>query len=101
MTQYVNKVNKKAMYLGKDLQLTENISIRQPTVGEVFDDDNGYLSTVYSLCATPTDLAYQLENQFKVDFVTADEYEVFVKYIAPSFGINKTRRLLGDVLDFS
>ena len=101
MTQYVSKVNKKSLYRGKDLQLTEHILIKQPTVGEVFEEDGEYLSVVYNLCATPTDLAYQLENIFHVDFVTADEYEVFVKYICSSFDNNKTRKIFGDELDFS
>lgn len=97
----MSKPSKAALYLGKDLQLTKHIVIRQPTVGEVFDDESSYLSVVYNLCATPSDLAYQLENYFHVDFVTADEYEVFVKYICPTFDNSKTRKIFGDELDFS
>lgn len=101
MTQYVSKVSKSALYLGRDLQLTDHVIIHQPTVGEVFEDDGNYLSMIYNLCATPSDLAYQLENYFNVDFVTADEYEVFIRYICPSFDVEKTRRIFGDELDFS
>ena len=101
MIQYVSKPSKAALYLGKDLQLTKHIVIHQPTVREVFDDESSYLSVVYNLCATPSDLAYQLENYFHVDFVTADEYEVFVKYICPTFDNSKTREIFGDELDFS
>ena len=100
MIQYA-KVSKTSLYLGEDIQLTDHISIHQPTVGEVFKNDSAYLSVVYSLCATPSDLAYQLENNFHVDFVTADEYEVFVKYICPSFDNSKTKVIFGDELDFS
>ena len=101
MTQYVTNVSKSALYLGKDLQLTEHIFIHQPTVGDVFENDSEYLSIVYNLCATPSDLAYQLETYFHVDFVTADEYEVFVKYICPSFDNSKTKLIFGNDLDFS
>lgn len=101
MTQYVTNVSKSALYLGKDLQLTEYIFIHQPTVGDVFENDSEYLSIVYNLCATPSDLAYQLETYFHVDFVTADEYEVFVKYICPSFDNSKTKLIFGNDLDFS
>ena len=51
MTQYVTNVSKSALYLGKDLQLTEHIFIHQPTVGDVFENDSNIylLSTIYVL----------------------------------------------------
>lgn len=89
------------LYRGKDIKLTDHITIYHPTVGEVFDDEIKYMSTVFTICATPTDLAWQLEEYFNIDFVTADDYEVFANFIAPSLDIQRTRMLFGSNLDFS
>lgn len=94
-------INISDLYRGFDIKVNDYIKIHHPTVGEVFDGDTNLLSVVTTLCATPTDLAWQLEKHFKIDFVTADDYEVFVLCIAPTMPNSKTSLLLGNVLDFT
>lgn len=94
-------ITENSLYRGKDIKLNDHITIYHPTVGEVFDNETKYMSTVFTICATPTDLAWQLEEYFNIDFVTADEYEIFVKFIAPSLDNQKTKMLFGDNIDFS
>lgn len=89
------------LYRGKDIKLNDHITIYHPTVGEIFDNEIKYMSTIFTICATPTDLAWQLEEYFNIDFVTADDYEVFANFIAPSLDIQRTRMLFGNNLDFS
>ena len=52
-------INISDLYRGFDIKVNDYIKIHHPTVGEVFDGDTNLLSVVTTLCATPTDLAWQ------------------------------------------
>lgn len=61
----------------KQYPITDGISIRIPTVGDVIDYEDEYYSMVFSLTAMPIDMMVQLDDA-GVDFTKINEYELFI-----------------------
>lgn len=80
------------------IPINDFISVRIPSVGEVFDDEDNYYGLAYTITATPYDMMVQLDDA-GIDFTTIDDWELFLL----SFGMirqSDTSLLFGD-LDFS
>lgn len=61
----------------KEMPVTPLISIRLPTVGEIFDyGEHNYYQAVTRLCATPFDLMVQLDDA-GINFNNVSEFDVF------------------------
>ena len=72
-----NKEEKKSLLLCSKIKITDKISIKIPTVGEVLEDEQAYYGMVNSLTAVPMQYMVQLDNM-KIDFTTISDYQLFL-----------------------
>ena len=99
MSSTNNFDNKLALYRGDNFQLTDKISLRQPTLREICDfGESNYLRMVSTLLAHPFDMIGQL-HMAGVDFTMISEFELFCM-VTPSLTPRFTEIIFGDV-DFS
>lgn len=86
------------MYFGYDYFVTDEIYIRQPTIGEIIDyGESAFFSMVSYLCSNPTSMRLALWRE-GINWNDVDEYDLFVT-IFRSFDKDETKILFGD-LDF-
>lgn len=86
------------LYFGDDYIVNDNIKIHQPTVGELIPCERSYFSTIYTLCAIPSDMKSQLWD-IGLDWNTVEDWQLFIM-LAPTLSQDRTSILFGD-LDFS
>lgn len=87
-------------YRGADYKISDNIIIRQPTLGEICDyGEFNYYSLIYHITSTPSDLKWQLADA-GIDFTEVNEYELFHNSLINSLTKDKTYIIFGD-LDFT
>lgn len=98
----MTEVNKGLLWLGKkDIEITDKIKIHVPNLEEIFEfDEETYWGCVSNLCATPSDLCYQL-SLINVDFAKIDKYECFISFIANGIERSVSELVFGKELDFS
>lgn len=58
------------------VRINDTITIRIPTVGEVWEREDEFFSAVTSIISTPYDMMVQLDDM-KIDFTKIDEFELF------------------------
>lgn len=80
------------------IPINDFISVRIPTVGEVFDDEDNYYGLAYTITATPYDMMAQLDD-VGIDFTTIDDWELFLLSFS-TIRQSDTSLLFGD-LDFT
>lgn len=76
---------------GNNYDITENITLRNPTLDEISkDDEDLYYTTISMLCSTPTDYMVFLNDEMGIDWETISEYEWFVTLVGsiPKDGMN-------------
>lgn len=89
------------IYCGYDVKINDFITIRQPSVREIIEyGDNKYYSMVHTLCSVGADLKWQLDDM-GIDYTKIEDFELFYSILAMRFGVNETRILFGDKIDFS
>ena len=89
------------LYIGKDIKITDSITVHQPTIGEIFEfGGREYFSVIFTLTSVGADMKWQLFDA-GIDFTQISDYELFTQYIAKGLSNDKTRILFGDILDFS
>lgn len=76
------------------INITRDLSIRIPTVGEVLEDEQQYYSLISSLTATPFQYMVQLDD-IGVDFTQITDYQLFMM-LFPSFAQGDMSILFGD-----
>ena len=57
--------------------ITKSISIRVPSVGEIWDDEENYFNVISSIIATPYDMMVQLDDQ-GIDFTKITDFDLFL-----------------------
>ena len=82
----------------KSIEITDKLSLRIPTVGEILEDEEHYYSLVSSLTATPFQYMVQLDDM-GIDFTTINDWELFMT-LFPSFAKTDISLLFGN-LDLS
>ena len=82
---------------GDSIYISDFLSVRQPTLGEIADyGDIAYYSMVSSLCATPTDYMVFLEDNLGIAYETCPEIVLFA-IILKSLSVEDTRILFGNI----
>lgn len=90
-----------SLYRGNNYKINDHFYVYQPTLGEIEEfGEERYFSVASSICATPTDLAWQLD-QCGIDFTQISPYMVFLYFIAPILLKENTKILFGSEIDFS
>lgn len=96
VTENPFEINELKMYFGEDYQVTKDIIIRQPTLGEIIEfDDVKFYGVVSLLCANPTSLRLQLWNA-GIDWNEISEFDLFSMVIR-NIDVEDTRLLFGDL----
>lgn len=77
MMMQMNNTDTLKLLRGKDFQLTEQIVIRQPTLGEIADfGEQRFMNMLSPFVCSPFDMIAQLD-MIGIDFTTVTEYELF------------------------
>lgn len=87
------------LYYAKPYQVTDKITIHQPTVGEIIDyGEQEYYSIVHNLTCTPTDMKVDLFDK-GINYMEMTDFDLFCS-IYPILTKDKTQLFFGD-LDFT
>ena len=90
--------NKKSLLNATSVDITDKLSLRIPTVGEILEDEQRYYNIIYSLTATPFQYIVPLDDT-GIDFTTITDWELFMT-LFPSFTKTDISLLFGN-LDLS
>ena len=86
------------MYMGRDYVINDYITVHQPTIGEIVDmGEKKYFTTLYYICAIPSDMKSQLWD-VGVDWEEISDFELFCM-LYQTFEPEDTKIFFGD-LDF-
>lgn len=86
------------LYLGEEYQITDYIKIRQPTLGEMFKNEDRYYSLLNKFVSTPFDMIAQLDMN-GIDFTKITPYQLFCMLV-PLIDKSESAILFGDT-DFT
>lgn len=94
-------IDKLRLYRGQPYEVTDKITIRIPTLGEICDyGENQYYSMANTLCSVGIDLCWQLE-EIGIEFDKITDYDLFSQILCNNFTSEQTKILFGDKVDFS
>lgn len=94
-------VDETKMYRGYDIVINENLTIRQPSIGEIVDyGEKYYYTMIHNLCSVGADLKWQLDD-IGIDYTQIPDYELFYSVISRTFTANQTKILFGDKINLS
>lgn len=85
------------LYLSS-IPINDAISVNVPTVGYMYDHEDEYYTTVFSIIATPYEMMVQLDDA-GIDFAAINEFDLFL-YMFPNLKQMDTSAVFGD-LDLS
>lgn len=77
------------------IPITDKISVRIPTVGQILDDEDGYYSIFSALTSMPIDYMVQLD-EIGIDFSEITEYDLFL-LLFQSVSSADTRLFFGEL----
>ena len=61
----------------KSIEITDKLSLRIPTVGEILEDEQSYYNIISSITATPFQYMVQLDDM-GIDYTTINDYDLFI-----------------------
>lgn len=68
------------IYRGKDIQITKNIIVTQPTISEIEEfGEKRYFNAICNLTSVGADFKWQLWDYFNIDYTKIDDYDLFLK----------------------
>lgn len=93
-------IDKSKLYRGQNIQITDQIILRQPTLGEIFDfGESEYLGFVHTITATHMDAdMIVFLTKLGVDFNSISDWQLFLMLYQ---GLNIGSELLFENLDFT
>lgn len=68
--------NSKSLLYADHIEITDKISVRIPTVGEILEDEQKYYSLVSSLTSSPFQCMVQLDDM-GIDYTEVTDYQLF------------------------
>lgn len=78
------------IYRGGDIQITPNIIVTQPTLGQIEEfGEKQYFNAVYTLTAVGADLKWQLWDLEQIDYTTIEDYDLFIEFISKAVSSRK------------
>lgn len=87
--------NRESFLTTDKVKISENISIRIPTVGEILRDEQTYYNMISSLTATPYQYMVQLDDM-NIDYTQLTDYELFLM-LFPLFAKSDLSIIFGDL----
>jgi hypothetical protein len=93
----MNEIDELALYFGDDYHINQNITIHQPTVGEIVQfGEQRYWGVVTTLVCIPSDMISRLWEQ-GIDWEEVEEFELFHSFLSKLLRPEDTKILLGDL----
>lgn len=78
------------IYFGCDISIAPKIIVSQPSVYQIAKfGEKKYFNAVHLLTSVGADLKWQLWDYNQIDYTKIDDYDLFVKFIAPVVGSKK------------
>lgn len=74
-----NMENNKSLLRTNEIHISDDITIKIPTVGEILDDEEYYYSITNQITASPYSMMVQLHDN-GVDFTQITDYELFLMF---------------------
>lgn len=87
--------NRMSLLNAKSIEITDKLSLRIPTVGEILEDEEHYYSLVSSLTATPFQYMVQLDDM-GIDYTKITDYQLFMM-LFPMYAKSDLSLLFGDL----
>lgn len=87
--------NRKSLLKLDKVDITPQIHIKIPTVGEILDDEQTYFNLIYSLTAIPYQYMVQLDD-LGIDFTQITDFQLFMM-LFPSFTQGDMKALFGEI----
>lgn len=87
--------NKKSLLNATSVDITDKLSLRIPTVGEILEDEQSYYSIIYSITATPFQYMVQLDDM-GIDYTQITDWELFMM-LFPMYAKTDLSLLFGDL----
>lgn len=91
----VQSMGSKSLLNKKSVQITDQITIRIPTVGEVLKNESNYFSLVSIMTSTPFQYMVQLDD-IGIDYTKITDYQMF-RLLFPIYAQNDTSIIFGDL----
>lgn len=89
------------LYFGDDYKITPEITIHQPTIGEIMEyGESDYFEIVYLLCGIPSDYKSFLLDYFNIDYMLFSDFNFFI-LMTRNMTPDQTSILFGENLDLS
>ena len=85
----------KSLLNQSSVQITDQLSLRIPTVGEILENESAYFSLVSIMTSTPFQYMVQLDD-IGIDYTTITDYEMF-RLLFPVYAQQDTSVIFGDV----
>src|SRR5574344_3020287 len=87
----MNEIDELALYFGDDYHINQNITIHQPTVGEIVQfGEQRYWGVVTTLVCIPSDMISRLWEQ-GIDWEEVEEFELFHSFLSKLLDRKSTR----------
>ena len=87
--------NKKSLLNATSVDITDKLSLRIPTVGEILEDEDSYYNITSSLTASPFQYMVQLDDM-GIDYTTITDYELFMM-LFPMYAKSDLSIVFGDL----
>lgn len=105
MTDSLYKFSKLRAYFGKPYTITENLTVYQPTIGDIInydmEDDDAFFQELNKFIGTPTQVRLQLWEH-GVDWNKLTDYDLFMQWYTPDKGwASPLTELIFKGVDFS
>ena len=95
----MESIDKLLLLRGDDIYITEDITLRQPSINQIADyGEEQFFSVFYSLCSIPSDLKSVLWDA-GIDFMEISDWALFLM-MSKNFSVEQTQIVFGDI-DFS
>lgn len=65
------------LFTASSIEITPNLCLKIPTIGEILDNERHYYNLISSLTATPFQYMVQLDDM-GIDYTTVTDYELFL-----------------------
>lgn len=90
-------INDLSLLRRKEFTITEDITVFQPTLGEIEEyGEEKYYYLVSLLTATPSDVKSMLLDKYQIDYEEISEFELFIMFTR-NITVDESKILLGDI----
>lgn len=92
-------INTLSLLKGADYKVNDYITIRHPTVGDIYDfGEENYWYTVTRLTSMPADIKVMLYDQYELHYDKVDDFECFYM-LTHDLSINESKIFFGENVD--